>query len=52
MCAEVLVPNHIPSDYIFGACVSCMQSRAALLAVAPHLKVTIDPHFFFLEVHR
>lgn len=52
MCAEVLVPNHIPPDYIFGAYVSCIQSEAALLAVAPDLGVTIDPHFFFLEVHQ
>jgi hypothetical protein len=52
MCAEVLVPNFIPFDYIFGAYVSCIQSQTALLAVAPDLEVTIDPHFFFLEVRQ
>ena len=51
-CAEVLVPHRIPPTYIIGAYVSCIQSQAALLAVAPDLGVTIDPHFFFLEVHQ
>ncbi|HEX6554526.1 MAG TPA: DUF4433 domain-containing protein [Ktedonobacteraceae bacterium] len=51
-CAEVLVPHLIPPTYIIGAYVSCIQSQTALLAVAPILSVTIDPHFFFLEVRQ
>jgi len=51
-CAEVLVPHRIPPTYIIEAYVSCIQSRTALLAVAPDLGVTIDPHFFFLEVRQ
>ncbi len=51
-CAEVLVPHRVPPTYIVGAYVSCIQSQTALLAVAPDLGVTIDPHFFFLEVYQ
>ncbi len=38
--------------YIMGAYVSCVQSRAKLSAIAPNLKITIDPHLFFLEVRQ
>jgi hypothetical protein len=49
-CAEVLVPDQIPSAYIIGAYVSGMQSRVKLTRIAPNLQITIDPHLFFLEV--
>jgi len=51
-CAEVLVPNQIPSTYIIGAYVSGMQSRVKLTRIAPNLQLTIDPHLFFLEVRQ
>src|SRR6266566_6479741 len=43
-CAEVLVPNRVPRNYITGAYVSCMQSRVKLAKIAPDLKITVDPH--------
>lgn len=51
-CAEVLVPNRVPRNYITGAYVSCMQSRVKLAKIAPDLKITVDPHLFFLEVRQ
>ena len=51
-CAEVLVPNRVPRNYITGAFVSCMQSRVKLAKIAPDLKITIDLHLFFLEVRQ
>jgi hypothetical protein len=50
--AEVLVPSRIPPTYITGAYVSCKQSRAKLASIAPSLKLTIDPHLFFLEARQ
>ena len=48
-CAEVLVPNYIPSNYIFGAFVSCNQSQKRLKDIAPQLPITVDAHLFFKE---
>lgn len=47
-CAEVLVPDRVPPQYILGAYVSCVQAMAALRGVAPELPVAIDTHLFFL----
>ncbi len=49
MCAEVLVPNSIPPNFIFGAYVSCIQSQRRLRDIAPQLPITIDAHLFFKE---
>ena len=49
-CAEVLVPDRVPRTYITGAYVSCIQSQAKFAKIASDLKITIDPHLFFLEV--
>ena len=49
-CAEVLVPDRVPRTYITGAYVSCIQSQAKTAKIASDLKITIDPHLFFLEV--
>jgi hypothetical protein len=46
-CAEVLVPHAVQPNYITGSYVSCEKGRAALLAVAPDLDVTINKHLFF-----
>lgn len=51
-CAEILVPNRVPPDYVVGAYVSCMQSREELAKIAPNLQITIDPHLFFREVRQ
>jgi len=48
-CAEVLVPSRIAPNYIFGAYVSCIESKRRLVEIAPHLPVTIDAHLFFRE---
>ena len=47
MCAEVLVPNRIPSRYIFGAYVSCRESQRRLSGIAPQLLITVNAHPFF-----
>lgn len=51
-CAEVLIPNKIPSNRIIGAYVSCVQSQVALSGAAPNLKITINPHLFFQEARQ
>lgn len=47
ICAEVLVPDVLPSSYISGAYVSCAESRTACAGIAPNLPVTVLPNFFF-----
>lgn len=51
-CAEVLIPNKIPSNRIIGVYVSCVQSQVALSGAAPNLKITINPHLFFQEARQ
>ena len=46
-CAEVLVPNRIPVEFVLGALVIDAATRAKLAAVAPHLAVSVDPGLFF-----
>ena len=46
-CAEVLVPDIIDSRYIVGAYVSCAESRALLVSVAPSLEAVVNSHLFF-----
>jgi ssDNA thymidine ADP-ribosyltransferase, DarT len=46
-CAEVLVPDRVPSDYILGARVSGAIAAAAVAAVAPKLPVTVNGGLFF-----
>jgi len=46
-CAEVLVPDVVPPSYIFGAYVSCTESRELLQGLAPKLSVGVDRHLFF-----
>ncbi len=45
-CAEVLVPDRVDPEFIFGCYVSCPQAREQVLAVANDIDVTIDPYFF------
>ena len=46
-CAEVLVPNVVPANYITGAHVSCVVSQEALRKLAPNLPITTSPDLFF-----
>jgi len=47
--AEVLVPERVPGAFVFGAYVSCRQSKAWLQELAPGLSVDVHPGFFFLQ---
>lgn len=51
-CAEVLIPDQVPSVYIIGAYVSCSEVEAVVHEIAPQLPVTIDGHLFFYEEQR
>jgi len=46
-CAEVLVPDRVPPEYVIGAWVSGEVARVALLAASFKLPITIDPDMFF-----
>jgi len=46
-CAEVLVPDKLDANFISGAYVSCDAAEAHLKALAPALKIVVDPHMFF-----
>jgi hypothetical protein len=46
-CAEVLVPDLVPVQYIAGAYVSCGPSGQRLGELAPDLPMTIDADLFF-----
>ena len=47
--AEVLVPDRVDSDYVFGAYVSGVTSRAQLAKVAPSLEAIVNADLFFNE---
>lgn len=46
-CAEVLVPNRVAPDFVFGVYVSCNSAQATLNEHCPELTSTISPQFFF-----
>lgn len=51
-CAEVLVPEKVPVDFISGAYVSCEESRQRLydilINIKPDFSIKIEPDLFFL----
>ena len=47
-CAEVLVPDRVPSEQIVGAYVSCQASLERFQAIGVPLEAEIDAHLFFL----
>jgi hypothetical protein len=47
MCAEVLVPDRLSSDYITGAYAMSRDVAAQAAAVAPWLTITSNPKLFF-----
>ncbi len=51
-CAEVLVPDRVAPDYVFGAYVSGATSRARLAKVAPSLEATVNADLFFNKEPR
>lgn len=46
-CAEVLIPHGLEARFISGAYVSCEPAEVQLKALAPSLKIVVDPHLFF-----
>jgi ssDNA thymidine ADP-ribosyltransferase, DarT len=46
-CAEVLVPNRVAPDYIMGAYVSSTEAEGSLRAVAPAIRIELNPRLFF-----
>lgn len=48
-CAEALIPDQVPPDYITGAYVSCAAAAAKLNSTTPSLPTIIDSHLFFYE---
>ncbi len=46
-CAEVLVPNQISPEYIFGVYVSGTKSSRQIQTIDPTIPITINGHLFF-----
>lgn len=46
-CAEVLVPDVVPPEYLLGAYASGFAAQRALAQCAPQLPVVINAHVFF-----
>lgn len=46
-CAEVLVPDVVPPQYVTGAYVSCDLGQQALRRLAPNLPIAINADLFF-----
>jgi hypothetical protein len=46
-CAEVLIPNGLGAKFISAAYVSSDTAEVQLKALAPKLKIVVDPHMFF-----
>lgn len=46
-CAEVLVPDVVPSRHVVGAYVSCELGRQGVLALAPNLPIAVNTDLFF-----
>lgn len=47
-CAEVLVPDRVPTHLVRGAYVSGDVAKQRLAALAPNFTITVDAHLFFL----
>ncbi len=46
-CAEVLVPNRVPSSLILGAYVSCNKTMEKLKVLFPNIRFYFNPELFF-----
>lgn len=47
-CAEVLVPNNIPYDYILGAIVPSLQTKQKMLEMGFDKRIKVSEEMFFL----
>lgn len=51
-CAEVLVPDKVPADFLLGAYVSCKESKQNLYGIIKDIKqdfeITVNPDLFFM----
>jgi hypothetical protein len=47
ICAELLVPERLPSELIRGAFASCEEAALAVRSLAPGLAVEVRPGLFF-----
>ena len=47
MCAEVLVPNVVPVEYVTGIYVSCESTRKSVSQMCDTLPIVVDPIRFF-----
>lgn len=48
-CAEVLIPERVPSTLIFGAYVSCEDSKKTLNKLSPLLEAQLNLGMYFLK---
>ena len=50
-CAEVLVPEKVPVDFLLGVYVSCEESKSKLYdimeEIEPDFSITVNPDLFF-----
>lgn len=46
-CAEALIPQRVPPEFILGAYVSCDEALIRLTAAVPQLAVAVNAHLFF-----
>lgn len=46
-CAEVLVPDRVPLQYLIGAHVCCEPARERFAALETNLTAQVNHHFFF-----
>lgn len=46
-CAEVLVPDRVPPDYLTGAYVCCQPAQARFDALGTRLTAEVNHHLFF-----
>jgi hypothetical protein len=47
-CAEVLVPDRVPPQHLFGIFVSCEEARLAVAQTAASLKIEVNGKNFFV----
>ncbi|MCL5429111.1 MAG: DUF4433 domain-containing protein [Chloroflexi bacterium] len=46
-CAELLIPYHLPSEFIFGAYTSGTEAAERILGIKSTCDVQVNPWFFF-----
>jgi len=46
-CAELLVPDLIPPEFMSGVCVSCAETERVVMGLNLSVPITQNPHVFF-----